>query len=48
VTTGFGVAGLKAAMDLSGLEGGLPRPPLGPLASDAVEKIRALLNDTPD
>lgn len=48
VTTGFGIAGLKAAMDLSGLEGGLPRPPLGPLPGDAIEKIRVLLNDTAD
>jgi 4-hydroxy-2-oxoglutarate aldolase len=48
VTTGFGIAGLKAAMDLSGLEGGDPRPPLGPLASDAIERIRILLNDTAD
>ncbi|HEX9369276.1 MAG TPA: dihydrodipicolinate synthase family protein, partial [Vicinamibacterales bacterium] len=48
VTTGFGIAGLKAAMDLSGLEGGDPRPPLGPLSSDAVERIRTLLNDTAD
>ena len=48
VTTGFGIAGLKAAMDLSGLEGGDPRPPLGPLSSDAVERIRILLNDTAD
>jgi 4-hydroxy-2-oxoglutarate aldolase len=48
VTTGFGVAGLKAAMDLSGLEGGDPRPPLGALSSDAVERIRILLNDTAD
>lgn len=48
VTTGFGIAGLKAAMDLSGLEGGDPRPPLGPLTSDAIEKIRVLLNDTAD
>ena len=29
VTTGFGIAGLKAAMDLCDLEGGDPRPPLG-------------------
>ena len=43
VTTGFGIAGLKAAMDLCGLEGGEPRPPLGPLPTDAIEKIRMLL-----
>jgi 4-hydroxy-2-oxoglutarate aldolase len=48
VTTGFGIAGLKAAMDLSGLAGGVPRPPLGPLPADAIEKIRVLLNDLAD
>jgi 4-hydroxy-2-oxoglutarate aldolase len=44
VTTEFGIAGLKAAMDLSGYDGGNPRPPLGPVSSDGVEKIRTLLN----
>jgi 4-hydroxy-2-oxoglutarate aldolase len=44
VTTGFGVAGLKAAMDLAGYTGGDPRPPLTPLAADAREKIRTLLH----
>ena len=44
VTTGFGIAGLKAAMDLSGYKGGAPRPPLGPLPGDAVDTIRTLLN----
>lgn len=48
VTSGFGIAGLKAAMDLSGLEGGDPRPPLGRLPADAIEKIRTLLHDTAD
>jgi dihydrodipicolinate synthase/N-acetylneuraminate lyase len=48
VTTGFGIAGLKAAMDLSGLEGGDPRLPLRPLSSDAIDTIRTLLNDTAD
>jgi len=48
VTTGFGVGGLKAAMDLSGLQGGPPRPPLAPLTSDAIDKLRVLLNDLAD
>ena len=43
VTTGFGIAGLKAALDLAGYAGGDPRPPLRPLAPDGVEKIRTLL-----
>jgi len=48
VTTGFGIAGLKAAMDLSDLTGGDPRPPLAPLPADALHTIRTLLNDTAD
>ena len=28
--------------------GGAPRPPLGPLPADAIERIRTLLNDTAD
>jgi 4-hydroxy-2-oxoglutarate aldolase len=43
VTTGFGIAGLKAALDLAGYAGGDPRPPLRPLAPDGVENIRTLL-----
>ncbi len=42
VTTGFGIAGLKAALDVAGYVGGDPRPPLRPLPVDAVQKIRAL------
>jgi 4-hydroxy-2-oxoglutarate aldolase len=44
VTTGFGIAGLKGAMDLVGYKGGDPRPPLTPLAPDALETIRTLLH----
>lgn len=44
VTTGFGIAGLKAAMDLSGYRGGAPRAPLVPLAKDALDAIRTLLH----
>ena len=43
VTTGFGIAGLKAALDLAGYQGGLPRAPLGPLPVESVDKIRTLL-----
>jgi 4-hydroxy-2-oxoglutarate aldolase len=42
VTTTFGIAGLKAALDIAGYVGGEPRPPLCPLASDAIQKIRTL------
>jgi len=45
VTSGFGVAGLKAAMTLAGYRGGVPRSPLGPLAGAAMEQLRALLDD---
>jgi 4-hydroxy-2-oxoglutarate aldolase len=43
VTTGFGVAGLKAAMDLAGFTGGDPRPPLAPAPPAAIAQIRAAL-----
>lgn len=46
VTTGFGIAGLKAAMDLCGLAGGAPRLPLAPVGADAIERIRTLLHET--
>ena len=48
VTTGFGVPGLKAALELAGFTAGDPRPPLAPLSSDAVERIRVLLNAAHD
>ena len=38
VTTGFGVAGLKKAMDLAGFTGGAPRGPLAPLSAEASRK----------
>jgi 4-hydroxy-2-oxoglutarate aldolase len=46
VTTTYGIPGLKAALDLTGLTGGDPRPPLLPLAADARERIRTLLHAT--
>ena len=46
VTSGFGIAGLKAAMDLCGYTGGDPRPPLPPLDAGAVDTIRTLLDAT--
>lgn len=39
----FGVPGLKAALDLVGLVGGVPRPPLRPVAPAVVERLRAEL-----
>jgi 4-hydroxy-2-oxoglutarate aldolase len=44
VTTGYGIAGLKAALDLAGLTGGDPRPPLRPLAADARHHVGRLLD----
>lgn len=43
VTSLYGVAGLKAALDLRGMCGGLPRLPLLPLSKQAIEDIRGIL-----
>lgn len=43
VTTRYGIAGLKAALDLLGYYGGLPRYPLLPLNGDGVAEIREIL-----
>ena len=43
VTTGFGVPGLKKAMDLAGFAGGEPRAPLGPLTAEAPSQVRDAL-----
>jgi 4-hydroxy-2-oxoglutarate aldolase len=43
VTTGHGVPGLKAAMDLAGYAGGDPRPPLAPPPPAAIDDIRTAL-----
>ena len=43
VTSGFGVPGLKAALDLVGYKGGDPRAPLAQATADAREQIRAEL-----
>lgn len=48
VTTGFGVPGLKAAMDLAGFAGGEPRLPLAPAPPAAIEQIRAALDKIRD
>jgi 4-hydroxy-2-oxoglutarate aldolase len=44
VTTGFGIPGLKAALEMAGFTCGEPRPPLLPLPADAKERIRTLLH----
>jgi 4-hydroxy-2-oxoglutarate aldolase len=39
----YGVAGLKAALDLMGYNGGVPRPPLRPAPSHAIDTIGSQL-----
>jgi 4-hydroxy-2-oxoglutarate aldolase len=43
VTSRWGVAGLKTAMDLIGLSGGKPRPPLRPLSAKCRNELKQLL-----
>jgi 4-hydroxy-2-oxoglutarate aldolase len=43
VSGSYGVAGVKAAMDLAGLVGGMPRRPLLPLAPGQVASLRETL-----
>lgn len=44
VTATYGVAGLKAAVTLSGRQGGVPRPPLAPAGETEVAEIRRLMD----
>jgi hypothetical protein len=39
------VPGLKAALDLIGLAGGVPRPPLQPVNAATVDVLRGQLKD---
>ncbi len=43
ITATFGVAGLKAAMDMIGLFGGYPRLPLNPLDGKAKQELKNIL-----
>ncbi|MDI3339069.1 MAG: dihydrodipicolinate synthase family protein [Sphaerobacter sp.] len=45
VTTRFGIAGLKAAMDMIGLYGGDPRPPLLPLTEAERAEVRRIMEE---
>lgn len=45
VTTGFGIGGLKAALDMSGYLGGAVRAPLRAPAADAREEIQRCLDE---
>ena len=43
IVGGMGVPGVKAALDLLGMHGGAPRPPLAPASTGRVEEIRGIL-----
>ncbi len=43
IVSGMGVPGVKAALDLLGLRGGIPRPPLGPISGRRIDEIREIL-----
>jgi 4-hydroxy-2-oxoglutarate aldolase len=45
VTAGFGVPGLKAAMDMLGMVGGNPRSPMLPLGAEQKTKLRGILQN---
>ena len=44
VSAAYGVAGLKAALDLMGFAGGLPRAPLRPVSAQAIDLLREQLD----
>lgn len=46
VTSGLGVAGLKAAMELTGYAGGAPRLPLADVSDSERAQIKAVMRDT--
>ena len=43
VVAAMGVSGVKAAVDLVGMKGGDPRPPLRPLADDGRDEVEKVL-----
>jgi 4-hydroxy-2-oxoglutarate aldolase len=45
VGTAYGVAGLKAALDVKGYEGGLPRPPLRPAPQVVIDTVTRQLQE---
>ena len=44
VTAGFGIGGMKAAMDIAGFYGGLPRLPLQPATDEVKDKIYKMMD----
>ena len=46
ISGSWGVAGVKAAMDIRGFKGGSPRHPLKEITKEGIEKIKqAMLNE---
>jgi 4-hydroxy-2-oxoglutarate aldolase len=45
VGTAYGVAALKAALDVKGYEGGLPRPPLRPAPQTVIDTVTRQLQE---
>lgn len=45
ITSRHGIAGLKVGMELVGLKGGLPRPPLQPLTEAEADDVRRALRE---
>jgi 4-hydroxy-2-oxoglutarate aldolase len=45
VGTGYGVPGLKAAMDILGYRGGYPRPPLRPVPPAVIDTLRTQIQE---
>jgi 4-hydroxy-2-oxoglutarate aldolase len=43
ITSRFGISGLKAAMDMLGYQGGIPRPPLLPLPETKKQELQNIL-----
>jgi 4-hydroxy-2-oxoglutarate aldolase len=46
VTAALGVAGLKAALDLTGYAGGVPRSPLLRLSEGNIEKVKSVIQSS--
>ncbi len=44
IVSGMGAGGIKAALDILGMRGGSPRPPLVPLPDDRTDEVRTILN----
>ncbi len=45
ISGSWGVAGVKAAMDICGFKGGLPRHPLKEISKEGIEKIKQTMRD---